>query len=139
MNFSISIRTLFAMAAFFAAYALSYWLFWDDQMKLSSFHLNPKQSIVTRYLVQSVPWGMRGEARLFGTILAFVSLHLSWGYRYWLGDRLMQLVGAYLRRKTVIGSKVIGGNDDIQADASFHNNDREIPHENTQKRLSSDD
>ncbi|CAA0117643.1 Uncharacterised protein [BD1-7 clade bacterium] len=138
MNFSISIRTLFAMAAFIAAYVLSYFLLWDDQMKLGNFNINPQQSIVTRYLVQNVSWGMRGQARLFGVFLSFLSVHLCWGYRYWLGDRLMQFVGAYRKRKTVIGSKVVGGSDVIGADANFRSNDREISHENTHKRLSSD-
>ncbi|CAA0125328.1 Uncharacterised protein [BD1-7 clade bacterium] len=149
MNFSISIRTLFATAAFIAAYALSFWLFWDDQMKLNSFNINPQQSIVTRYLVQNVSWGMRGEARLFGVFLSFLSVHLCWGYRYWLGDRLMQLVSAYRKREAVIGSRVngsniVGGSEDFQPKStvltdSRHTGEREIPHDNAQKRLSSSD
>ena len=96
MNFSISIRSIFALIAYALCFTASYFLLWDDQMRLSHFHIDPFQSKITRFLVKSVMWNMRDEARLFGVILAFASIHLSWSCRYFVGDRLM---AAYARHQ----------------------------------------
>lgn len=96
MNFSISVRSLFAIIAYVICFMASYFLLWDDQMRLTNFHIDPHQSTVTRFLVKHSSHNMNGEARLLGTILAFASIHLSWHFRYFVGDRLM---AAYARRR----------------------------------------
>lgn len=96
MSFSISTRSLFALGAYVFCFTASYFLFWDDQMRLTSFHIDPHQSVVTRFLVKHSVWSMKGEARLIGTILAFASIHFSWSARYFIGDRLLTL---YSRRQ----------------------------------------
>ena len=96
MNFSISVRSMFAIMAYIICFTVSYFLLWDDHMRLSHFHIDPFQSKVTRFIVKNVMWNMKDEARLLGVILAFSSIHLSWHFRYFVGDRLM---AAYARHK----------------------------------------
>ncbi len=96
MNFSISVRSLFAIVAYVICFMASYFLLWDDQMRLTNFHIDPHQSAVTRFLVKASSHNMKDEARLFGTLLAFASIHLSWSFRHFVGDRLM---AAYARHK----------------------------------------
>lgn len=91
MNFFISVRSLFALIAYSICFMVSYFLFWDDQFRLSNFHIDPFQSIVTRILVKNSAWNMQDEARLLGVILAFASTHLSWHFRYLVGDKLMDV------------------------------------------------
>ncbi len=105
MNFSISIRSLFAILAYMICFMVSYFLLWDDQMRLSYFHIDPFQSPVTRFLVKSVMWNMRDEARLLGVILAFASIHFSWHFRYFVGDHLM---AAYARHKQKSSASQVG-------------------------------
>lgn len=95
MNFSISMRSVFALIAYAACFIVSYILLWDDQMRLTFFHIDPHQSTVTRFLVKHSLWDMDNAARLLGTVLAFASIHFSWSCRYFVGDRLM---AAYAKR-----------------------------------------
>lgn len=95
MNFSISMRSVFALIAYVTCFIVSYILLWDDQLRLTLFHIDPHQSLVTRFLVKHSLYDMDNTARVLGTVLAFASIHLSWSCRYYVGDRFM---AAYARR-----------------------------------------
>lgn len=126
MNFSISMRSVFALIAYVVCFIISYILLWDDQMRLTLFHIDPHQSVVTRFLVKHTPWDMDNTARVLGTLSAFVSIHLSWSCRYFVGDRLM---AAYARRKqkaSTASAADIFENMDSDAQAKSGSDDKPV-------------
>ena len=106
MIISITPRRIAGVVALILCYSASYFLFWDDQLKLNGFHIDPHQSLVTRFLAKSFSWELKREMTLLGIILAFVSVHLSWGCRHWLGDVLLKRYREHQQSKQPVESSV---------------------------------
>lgn len=112
----ISARTVSGLIGLVACYSLSIWLFWESQITLSNFRVDPEHSRFARFLI---PFIGRDDAKIAGVIIAFFSVHLSWGGRYIAGDLIERLWHRFAPRK---------GAGNLKADSlDKKTNTRDIP------------
>ena len=81
-SFQISVHTISGILGLIVCYSLSIYFFWESQAILSDFKLDPENSRFAKglYIFMS-----RDNAKIMGTMVAFIALHLSWSFRYYPG------------------------------------------------------
>ena len=79
-------------------YAISIWFLWSSQMSFA-FQIDPAQSLFTRGLARLID---RDNAKVIGISLAFLSIHLSWYWRYSAGYWFEVILNRVLQKKTSI-------------------------------------
>lgn len=84
----ISARTVSGTIGLVTCYSLSIWLFWESQITWSNFRVDPEHS---RFAQALIPLLGRDDSKLVGVIVAFLSVHASWAWRYAAGDLLEKL------------------------------------------------
>lgn len=79
-HLQISIRTLSGILGLIFCYAVSIYFFWESQITFTHFRVDPEHSRFTRglYIFMS-----RDNAKVVGIIVAFLSTHLCWSWRYY--------------------------------------------------------
>lgn len=93
----ISARTVSGAIGLVVCYSLSIWLFWESQITLSNFKVDPEYSRFARALI---PLLGRDDSKLVGLIVAFLSVHASWAWRYSAGDLLEKLWNRSMGRQS---------------------------------------
>ena len=88
-DIAVSARLVSGTVGLVVCYSLSIYLFWDSQISWTNFRVDPEHSRFTRFLY---PFTGREAAKPIGILVAFLSVHLSWGGRYLAGDLIEKLM-----------------------------------------------
>lgn len=79
----ITARTLSGLVGLVTCYVISIYFFWTSQITFGNFYIDPAHSKVTRLIYYI---GIKQYFELIGVVLAFLSIHASWAYRYSAGN-----------------------------------------------------
>ncbi|MGR6874826.1 hypothetical protein ACU6U9_21645 [Pseudomonas sp. HK3] len=109
----ISARFMSGFVGLVVCYALSIYFFWDSQISINGFRVDPEHSRVTKALYFALG---RDNAKPVGVVLAFLSVHASWAWRYLAGDIIERLWRKFFLSK--------------QDNISVSNHDIEMPNKN---------
>lgn len=78
-DISISARTVSGAIGLVTCYAISFYFLWQSQISISNFYIDPAHSRFTKFLYSL---SKNDNAKYFGIILAFLSIHACWFFRY---------------------------------------------------------
>lgn len=101
----ISAKTVSGTVGLIICYSVSIYLFWNSQITLADFRIDPEHSHFTRFLHEIFGYGGRQgyPNKTVGVIAAFLSIHFSWALRYKAGYFIEALLKPYV--KTSSGMK----------------------------------
>lgn len=81
-SLQVSIHTISGILGLIFCYSISIYFFWESQITFTSFKIDPEHSRLAKGLYFFMS---RDNAKIVGTIVAFISIHLSWSFRYYPG------------------------------------------------------
>lgn len=98
----ISVKELSGAVGLIICYTLSIYFFWNSQTSFHDFRIDPENSHFTRLLHSIFGYGNRqGEPnRTIGVIFAFISIHVSWSCRYFIGARVEKFLRKTIKNKS---------------------------------------
>ena len=88
-SITLSARFISATIGLSVCYAISYYLFWDSQFRLTGFHIDPQNSLFRTLLDNIIA---KDTAKVIAVICAFISIHLSWAWRFKAGFAVERLL-----------------------------------------------
>lgn len=112
----ISPRTISGFIGLVVCYGFSLYFFWNSQTSFADFRADPSRSHFTQLLHSLFGYGPnQGEPnKTIGTIVAFLSVHVSWAARYYVGDKTYMFLSRLKSRHVVDQKRVESQESEIK-------------------------
>lgn len=112
----LSAHFVSGLIGLFVCYTLSIYFFWESQITLSNFRIDPQHSRFAQFLY---PFVGRESAKPIAIVIAFLSVHISWAYRFQAGF-LLEVLLKKLSKKSKLSTSTIEQQDH---DSLLHRDD----------------
>lgn len=115
---TMSARFISGLIGLIVCYALSIYLFWDSQISINGFRIDPEHSRVTKSLYFILG---RDNAKPVGVLLAFLSIHASWVWRYTAGDVVGKIWSKFVYKNNALEKRTNDENEmnTLESNQSF--------------------
>ncbi|WP_420588901.1 hypothetical protein [Bacterioplanoides sp.] len=116
----ISPQTISSFIGLIVCYGFSLYFFWNSQASFVDFRADPSRSLFTQLLHTVFGYGPnQGEPnKTIGTLVAFLSVHVSWAARYYVGDKTHIFLSRMKVRNVEVHGRVKSHKSEISIDGA---------------------